>query len=64
MAEDGLARASVCKPGAMLDLLPENAKQSSPSAVRSRHLLLSVLRRSVLLRVYPADGRLVRSTLR
>jgi hypothetical protein len=48
----------------MLDLLPENAKQSSPSAVRSRHLLLSVLRRSVLLRVYPADGRLVRSTLR
>jgi hypothetical protein len=47
-----------------LDLPTELNEQSSASAFCSFRLLLSVLRRSVLLRVYPAGDRLVRSTLR
>jgi len=48
-----------------LDLLAGHAEQFSPSAFSSHGLLLSLLRAGgVSLRVYRADDRLVRGTLR
>jgi len=65
----GYRRASVLSRAVQaerqLDLLAGHAEQSSTSAFSSHGLLLSLLRAGgVSLRVYRADDRLVRGTLR